>query len=67
MGTSIQLGEVFSFPASYPDDLGLGPGPHEGCGGAGTGVVGASGHQAEGQGAVWDVEEPEVTEWRGPN
>lgn len=53
MGTSIELGEVFSFPAFSLNDLCLGPGPHEGCGGAGTGVMGASGHQAEGQGAVW--------------
>lgn len=48
MRTSIQLREVFSLPAYFPDDLGLGPGPHEPCKGAGIGAVGAIGScQAE--------------------
>lgn len=48
MGKSIQLREVFSLPAFFPDDLGLGPGPHEPCEGAEIGAVGAIGsRQAE--------------------
>ena len=56
MGTSIGSREVFHFPASSPNDLGLGPGPLEQCGGAGTRALGAVGGQAEGHGAVWDAD-----------
>lgn len=60
MGASIQLREVFSLPAFFPDDLGLGPGPREPCEGAGIGGVGAIGVIRQSHRAVWDADRTRV-------